>query len=409
MAESEEGLDPDEVPLRPGFLVATDPGFDTDYYGRWNQLRNETPIFRSDATDAWNIWYLLDYDHAQDGLRNFELFSNRSIAPANLGEPPRAKHIPVELDPPEHTKYRQLLNPAFAPGKVAELEPHIRERATDLIDQFINDGACDFVPAFAGQFPTSIFLEMLGLPVEETDRFAVWVHEVMHLSQDNPARLVEAIQEVQAYLGDLIDERRAQPRDDVISYLLACEVDGRSLNPDEILRIAFLLFLAGLDTVAGTLGLVFQHLARNDVDRRAVIEHPELIDSAVEEFLRLYSIAAMPRILREDVDYAGCPMRAEDRIVASTQAANRDPAHFDNPDQFVIDRHPNRHIAFGSGVHRCLGSNLARLELKVAIEEWHKRIPEYRIADGAVCNVYKSTTAGLDTLPLVWPVAGGSG
>jgi cytochrome P450 len=206
------------------------------------------------------------------------------------------------------------------------------------------------------------------------------------------------------YMNAVLDERRLVRQDDIVSYLLDIEVDGRPLDDDELRQICTLLYAAGLDTVAGQLGYTFLHLAREDEHRRLVTEHPDRIPAFVEEALRMYSIVTTNRIVTRDVDFAGCPMRAGDRVLLSIPAADRDPREFPGADRFDVNRRNNRHLAFAAGPHRCLGSHLARLELRIALEEWHRRIPEYRVADGAEPQFHVGGVAGVDNLPLVWAV-----
>jgi cytochrome P450 len=209
---------------------------------------------------------------------------------------------------------------------------------------------------------------------------------------------------VAEFMERVLVERRAERQDDIMSYLLDAEIDGRALTDEELRQICFLLYAAGLDTVANALGFTFLHLARNPDDRRRLIDEPELIPEFIEEMLRYYGVVAPGRIVTRDVDYAGCPMKAGDRIICSIPAANRDPREFSDADTFRLDRTPNRHLAFAAGPHRCLGSHLARIELRVALEEWHARIPEYALADEDAVS-YKLGLIGVERLPLRWPTA----
>jgi cytochrome P450 len=246
---------------------------------------------------------------------------------------------------------------------------------------------------------------MMGLPVEEAGTFLGWIERMMHTTDatDPDGRVrADTRMTVAGYLGALITARRKEPREDLVSYLTQAEMEGRKFTDEELLGISFLLYMAGLDTVAGILGYIFRHLAERPGDRQVLRERPEMIPDAVEEFLRYYAIVITSRLVTRDVELGGCPMRAGDRVALATPASCRDPQEFPNPNEFVIGREPNRHLAFGAGPHRCLGSHLARVELAVAIEEWHRRIPEYRIAEGAEIRQHIGGVAGLDTLPLVW-------
>jgi cytochrome P450 len=207
------------------------------------------------------------------------------------------------------------------------------------------------------------------------------------------------------YMNTVLDERRAARRDDIVSYLLDIEIDGRALDDTELQQICTLLYAAGLDTVAGELGYMFLHLATHPDDRRLVTEEPSRIPAFVEETLRVYSIVTTNRIVTRDAEFAGCPMKAGDRVLLSIPAADRDPLEFSDAATFDMNRAGNRHIAFAAGPHRCLGSHLARLELQIAVEEWHRRIPEYSLGDDAEVTFHIGGVAGVDTLPLEWPVA----
>jgi cytochrome P450 len=317
--------------------------------------------------------------------------------------------IPEELDPPEHTKYRQLLTPLFAPQSIDTLEPMIRAWCVELIDGFVAQGHCDLNREFARQYPTMIFLRLMGLPEggvgDFVDRVEAGMRQAADLGYSESQSMTGAyITAMSEYMNAVLEERRSQRQDDIVSYLLDLEVDGRRLDDDELRQICTLLYAAGLDTVAGQLGYTFLHLAHHADHRRLVTEQPERIPAFVEEALRMYSIVTTNRIVTRDVEFAGCPMKAGDRVLLSIPAADRDPLAFPDADRFDVDRASNRHIAFAAGPHRCLGSHLARLELRVAVEEWHRRIPEYRVADGADVQFHVGGVAGVDNLPLVWDV-----
>ena len=255
----------------------------------------------------------------------------------------------------------------------------------------------------------------MGTPAEGAEEFLAWMNTMaraqtaMETGADlTPEMMTEAgavTGKLMDYMSAVVEERRAEPRDDIVSYLLTCEVDGRPLSDDELRTMLFLLYVAGLDTVAGELGYAFLHLAEHPEHRQMITEEPETIPAFLEEVLRMNAIVTTARLVTADTEFAGCPMKKGDRLVLPTAAANLDPAEFDEPLTFVADRPANRHITFGAGPHRCLGSHLARLELRVAMEEWHRRIPDYRIADGAVVeHRVAGGVGGLRGLPLVWAV-----
>lgn len=383
----------------------SDPDLLADPFGRFDELRATYRSFHDPAPPR-PAWVLLRYADVHEAFQRYDVFSSHGCLDPPAGEtrvfPPL---IPEELDPPEHTKYRQLLTPLFTPGRMDALEPSIRAHCVSLIEGFLGDGGCDLVSQFARRYPTIIFMRLMGLPVEDADMFLDWADRLMHSNADNDpdgtARTAAAM-DIYGYLGTLLAQRREDARDDIVSYLLGCEIDGRPLDDQELLQITFLLYMAGLDTVAGALGYMFRHLAEVGDDRHRLVADPSIVPGAVEELLRAYSIVTPVRVVTRDVDFAGCPMRKGDRVLLPTLSADRDD-EFGDGTSVRLDREVNRHLAFGAGPHRCLGSHLARLELRVALQEWHARIPDYRVADRAALRQHVAGVAGYDRLPLAWP------
>src|ERR1700733_9570903 len=370
-----------DVPLRAGFDHATSPELVGDSFGGWSRLRAEAPAFRSDIADTYDLWYLLRYADIRAALHDHELFSSRSVQ--YLGDSPQ-RLLPEELDPPEHAKYRRLLNAPLSPNAVRAREEQIRTLCVTLIDEIAPRGECDFLTGFAQRFPTTIFLDLMGLPAGKTSEFVARAQTVLHAT------------------GAAVASRRETPGDDMISRLLSSTVDDRPLTDDELYQLGFLLYLAGLDTVANGLTYSVPFLAGRP-DRRSLLrDEPDKIPQAVEELLRFFSIASTVRVVTSDTIFAGCPMKAGDRVVLPTAPAGRDGGEYQNPDEFKLDRFPNPHLAFGAGPHRCAGAHLARLELRIALEEWHRRIPDYELAGGKPVAEYVGAVAGLTALPLRW-------
>jgi cytochrome P450 len=391
-----------EAPLRPGFDPETDPELLAHHRETWNRFREETPIFRSDFAGPYDVFFLMRYADNLQALQDWETFSSSSVI---AFDQPHQQMIPEELDPPEHTKFRRTLTAPFAPNAVRAREQEIRELCVELIEGFRAGGAGDFRHEFAEKFPTTVFLRMMGLPVEQRDAFINRAHRALRTAHaDDPDGSIRqtAAAEIVGDLAAVIEARKVQPQDDLISHVLAQEVDGERIGDLQFYAMGFLLYIAGLDTVANILTYSFKHLAENPGLRRMLIQKPEMIPDAVEEFLRFYSIATGARVVTRDTELGGVPIKAGDRIMYCTAAAGRDPEQFPDPDTFVPDRRPNRHLAFGAGPHRCVGSHLARLELRIALEEWHARIPDYRIAEGAEITEFVGSVAGLSALPLVW-------
>jgi cytochrome P450 len=399
---------------RGAWDLGGDPRLKADPFGEWDRLREESRVFTSSMAPAWQVWALTRFDDVYSALRQPELFSSRSITPYGgprfFDDPPvegEMRLVPEELDPPEHTKYRQLLMPFFTPQRAAAMEGGIREWCAELIDGLQPQGSCDLNVDFARQFPTMIFLRMMGLPEGGVGNLLADVNQRMidlAAMADGMGDMAVSggyMMVVSEYMEKVLAERRETRADDITSYLLDVQIDGRPLTDDELRRISFLLYAAGLDTVANALGFTFLHLARNPDHRQRILEEPALIPNFVEEILRYYGVVSSGRIVTRDVEFAGCPMKTGDRILCSMPAANRDPREFPDAGEFQIDRPANRHIGFGAGPHRCLGSHLARVELRVAVEEWHARIPDYRISDEAAVS-YKLGLQGVERLPLAW-------
>lgn len=394
------------APVLPGFDHGTDPVLLADLAGEWDRLREVAPVFGSDG-QPWPLWYLTRFDDVAAAFRDHETFSSRQTN-YNVDDPHR--WIPAQVDPPDHTPYRTLMNPYFGPAAIAALEPVVRARCVELIDGFAADRECDVVTQFARRFPTSIFMDLMGLPIEEADTFLGWASDLLHTAGSDEhaiAKRTDAARTIYRYLRQLISDRRAEPSDDVMSALIATELTtpeggSRPLTDDELREMAMLLYIAGMDTVAGVISYTMQHLAEHPADRTFLRADRERIPVAVEEFLRYFAIASPARVVRHDTEVAGCPMKAGDRVVLATWPANRDPRQFPDADRFVIDRDVNRHSAFGVGIHRCLGSHLARLELRVMLEEWLVRIPDFSVRSGVPITQHVAGAAGLDNLPLEW-------
>jgi cytochrome P450 len=365
-----------------------------------DELRDRAPFIKS--TFGSGFWILSESESIRDALQRPDVFSSSVVTP--LDPDPQYLWIPEMLDPPEHTKWRQLLASHFAPKRMEAMEPKVQARCIELIDGLVDKGHCDFLQDFAWRYPTSIFMDMMGLPLEGLDEFMYWESEILHLTHDEDpdrARAGAAMEAVMGYFAELIEQKRKSPTDDLLSASLEWRIDGESIPMNDLLSWCLLMFMAGLDTVSIQLSYAFWYLAGDDGARRQLVEQPELMPNAVEEFLRYFAFVAPARKVTEDIEFHGCPMSKGDMVLLPLSASTRDPQGFDDPNSIRFDREINNHISFGLGPHRCLGSHLARRELRVALEEWHKRIPNYRLTEGVEVTEHGGMY-GIDRLELSW-------
>ncbi|ABK67289.1 MULTISPECIES: cytochrome P450 [Mycobacterium avium complex (MAC)] len=367
----------------------------------YKALRESNPVFRS--PQAVVLSRLADIEMA---LKHTELFSSNMDA-VDLGNV--RPLIPLQIDPPEHAKYRRILDPLFTPREMARREPLVTELVNEMIDRFAARGECDFHAEFAVPLPCTVFLQLLGLPLEDLDRFLLWKDGVIRPAGDSGfdrrhESSAGVAQQIYEYFDKAIDEHIAVPRDDVLSAMIAADVGGQPLSREELLDICFLFLIAGLDTVTDSLDCFFVYLARHPQHRRQLVERPDVLPGAVEELLRWETpVPGVARVATQDVEVGGCPISKGERVSPLLGAANTDPAEFPDPETVDFTRSPNRHRAFGGGPHRCLGSHLARMELRVALREFHRRIPDYEIKPGTQLT-YTAALRSVESLPLVFPV-----
>jgi cytochrome P450 len=369
----------------------------------YKALRESSPVFRS--PQAVVLSRLADIEMA---LKHTELFSSNMDA-VDLGN--IRPLIPLQVDPPEHAKYRRILDPLFTPREMARREPGVTELVNQMIDRFADRGECDFHEEFAVPLPCTVFLQLLGLPLEDLDKFLVWKDGVIRpegaVGYDGRHEASAPVaQEIYDYFDRAIDDHIASPRDDVLSALIAASFkgEGGALSREELLDICFLFLIAGLDTVTDSLDCFFVYLARHPEHRHQLVEEPDILPHAIEELLRWETpVPGVARVAMQDVEVGGCPISKGERVSPLLGAANTDPAEFPDPEVVDFARSPNRHRAFGGGPHRCLGSHLARMELRVAMREFHRRIPDYDIKPGAELT-FTAALRSVESLPMVFPV-----
>ncbi len=366
-----------------------DPGFVRNPYPMMSDIRESTcPIAH---TDRWGgSWMPTRYDDIVAVAQEHDIFTSRNIIvvppPSAQLEGPYAGVAapPITSDPPEHHWHRRTILPTFAPQAVAKYEDSTRALCHDLIDGFIDAGQADAAAGYAQQIPVRVIATMLGVPLEMADEFTSWVRGVLEIGLMDPEVRVENRMKILGFFRAQLDDRKANPReDDLITDLLNTRVDGELVSEDYVMGVCNLMLVAGIDTTWSAIGSSLWHLAQHPEHRRQLRERPEIWPMAIEELLRAYSPVTMARIVDRDTEFQGCPLHAGDRVLMSFPSANRDPRQFENPDEVILDREHNRHIAFGSGIHRCAGSNLARLELRVALQTWMERIPEFELVEPA--------------------------
>ncbi len=384
-----------------------DPGYIEDPFGVWDQLRQTCPIAHTDRRGS--TWLPTRYEDVTAIAHDIEHFSSLKVAVIPFpGDHPPPDNIlahglpPISADPPLHTWTRRLLLPWFSHNRVAGYEPFTRDLCRSLIDRFLEDGHTDAAEQYAQQIPVRVIAKILGVPEDLADTFTGWVRDILEFA-DDPERRIRGAKGLIGYFLEGLEERRNNPGEDLLSDLLQTEIDGARVEDSIVLGTAALVLIAGIDTTWSAIGSALWHLATHDEDRRRLVDEPDLMSTAIEELLRAYSPVTMARVVTEDIDYAGCPMKAEDKVLMAFPAANRDPEEFDNPDDVILDRAHNRHVAFGSGIHRCAGSNLARMELRVAIEEWLSRIPDFHLAPGEHLAWAGGQVRGPRVLPVVFP------
>ncbi len=384
----------------------TDPGWVGNPYPIWEQLRDKCPVAHTDRYGG--AWLPTTHELVSEVAYDTEHFTSRSVVvseirPTELDLPaPIGLAPPITSDPPFHSIARRMLLPAFAPKPIAALEPFTRQLCRELLDATAGASTFDAALEYTQHIPVRVIVQMLGFPQEDADIFRRFITQVLE-NVDQSAEEREAVinnGEIETYLDAQIADHQAHPRDDLTSFLLNAEIDGNKLMPEHVRGTMLLLMIAGIDTTWSAIGASLWHLAQNPGDRKRLAGEAELWDSAVEEFLRAYAPVTMARLVARDFDFHGCPMKEGDWLLLPFPSANRDPEAFADADQVRLDRVDNRHAAFGLGIHRCLGSNLARMELRVALEEWLARYPEFELADPAAVTWSGGQVRGPRSLPV---------
>ncbi len=362
-----------------------DEAYVVDPFPYWDELRESCPIAHTNRRGS--AWLPTSYADVTSLAKDIDHFSSANTSVIDSVDQPETPILtyglpPITADPPLHTWTRRLLLPWFSHSRVESYEPMTRSLCRSLVDAHLDAGRADAATGYAQQIPVRVIGAILGIPEDLADTFTGWVRDALEFA-DDAERVQRGMFGIGYYLWDRINERRHTEANDLLTYLLHTKVDGTPVDDMVVLGMAILTTIAGIDTTWSAIGSSLWHLATNDRDRERLVAEPALMETAVEELLRAYSPVTMARIVTQDVEFNGCPMRTGDKVLLNFPAANRDPAVFERAGEVVLDRQENRHVAFGSGIHRCAGSNLARMELRVALEEWLNRIPVFHLADGA--------------------------
>jgi cytochrome P450 len=381
----------------------TDPAWVHDPYPIWEDLRQRCPVAHTDRYDGG--WFPTTHEMVSEIANDTDHFTSRLVVVTNNKNPPNAVAPiggapPITSDPPFHQFARRLILPAFAPGPVNAMEAQVRALCVKHLDALAGATEFDAGLRYAQFISPGVISKMLGFPEEDEEQFREFVHVVLDLVdlplEERGTRFLPMAE----YFSAQIEDHIANPRDDLTSYLLNVEFDGARLSPEHVRGTMVLVLVAGIDTTWSAIGSAIWHLAHHPSDLSRLVDEPELLPVAVEEFLRFYAPVTMARMVAEDVDFHGCPMKKDDWVLLGFPAANRDPEMFDDADTFIIDRAHNRHAAFGLGIHRCAGSNLARMELRVAIEEFIARFPRFELSDPSAVTWAPGQVRGPRSIPV---------
>ena len=354
----------------------------------WQELRGKCPIAH---TTRWGgSWMPVNYADIQEMANMVPTFSSRSITVIPPDPVLREELVaelkaygtetpPITSDPPEHSPYKRLILPFFSPHAVEGYRGMTEEICRGLLDDLEGRETCDAAVEYAQQIPPRVIAYILGIDMARAAEFTEWTQQLLELGQTQPELRRSARQKIRRFFYEQIEDRQQNPGDDLISRLLGSEVEGEKLSIHTVAGICNLLLVAGIDTTWSSIGSALYHFSTHRDDRQRLAAEPDLLPSAVEEILRYYSPVTMARKVTEEITIHGAAMKPGDKLLMTFPAANRDPQVFDRPEDVVLDRKQNRHIAFGTGIHRCAGSNLARMELQVALKLWFERFPEFEL------------------------------
>lgn len=382
------------------FDIYADPRINADVQGSYAQALEGAPdIFWSPLNGGH--WMVQRHDLITEIVKNPAVFSAREMQIPRVENPPF--FIPLSMDPPQNVPFRHVLMPKFSPRAVAELEPKMRAMAAEIVAEVADKGECDFVADVSARFPVSVFMEVMGLPLEKLREFR-HIADVYFNARTN-ADIQQVSGQIFAIFNELIAYRSKEPGDDLISYFLNVDFEGRKLSQDEILAMCFVLFLGGMDTVTNVTGFTFQYLAGDPMLQARLAADPALLPKFAEEGLRMFGVIGTPRLVVQDHDAHGVAFRTGEMVLSALWQSGRDDRKLADPNRFDIDRVDMPHLNFSTGPHLCLGHALARAEMRILAEEWLKRVPAFRAKPGAKHGYRIGTVIALESLPIEWDVA----
>ncbi|HIF94253.1 MAG: cytochrome P450 [Myxococcales bacterium] len=378
--------------------------FHEDPYPTYRRLREEAPVYHNDKLDFWAISRHADVMAAFKDPKRFSNSHGVSIDPLARGPRARAGTSFLAMDPPEHTRFRSIVARSFTPRRVAALEPRIRELTAARLDELVGSGGFDAIKDFSGKLPMDVISEMLGVPAADRDALRGWADQLVHREEgvfDVPPEAIVSFGKMRSYFVELIARLRREPGDDLLSSLVAMGESGQGLSDDDLYSFCNLMVVAGNETTTKLLGNALYWLWRNPEQRALLQADLTQIPASIEETLRYdNSTQALMRVMLEDVEIAGSTIPAGDHVLLLVGSANRDPDVFARPDDFTIGRDTTEMLSFGRGTHFCMGAALARLEARVAFEEWWKRFPDYEVRAESVVRVHSVNVRGFASLPV---------
>ncbi len=399
LAEDPSGAAPDHVPPSRifDFDIFNDARFEPDPIDGYAELLRQAPdIFYTRKNGGH--WVLTRHDHILQALKAPQDFSNRNLDIPKTETP--SVLLPLTLDPPQHTPYRQALSQFFSAKAMHALEPHIRDWARRLIDAVIDEGACDFMGAIGSVLPVSVFMQLMGLPLERLAEFRGWTDEAFHATSSDERAAIYG--RIVGFMTEVIEARRAERQDDLVSRLIDAEIEGRKLTLEELQGLSLLLFVAGMDTVANAMTFGVQHLAGDAPLQARLAAEPAAIPGFVEEVLRRYAFTNTVRMAARDQDFNDVTMRQGDMVFLSLTSAGLDPQYADDPLRFDARRGLSDHLTFGGGPHKCVGRHLGRIELRILFEELLQSVQGIRMAPGAVTHIRAGHAMAPDRLDILF-------